>query len=471
MMHRETDMSPDEFRRAAHEAIDWAADYLANIRDLPVLPPVRPGELTARLPFAGPEQGEPIGDILRDFRELVVPSTTHWNHPRFHAYFPTSAPGPAIIAEMLAATLNVNHMVWKSGPAQTELEQVTLGWLRQWLGLPESFSGCIFDTASVSTMHALICARELVAPEARREGSFGGRLVVYTSEHAHSSVEKGAIAIGIGQDNVRRIPVDTEFRMRPDALQDAIESDLHRGKQPCCVVPTVGTTSSTSVDPVPAIAEVAERAGAWLHVDAAFSGTAAIVPEYRCLLEGCDRAHSFVVNPHKWLFTPVDLSAFYTSRPDILKRALALVPEYLKTAEDATALNLMDYGIPLGRRFRALKLWFVLRWFGREGITQILRNHLAWTKELAAEIAGHPRFEVCAPVPVTLICFRYRGSDEQNRELLDRINATGKAFLSHTVLNGRFVLRLAVSSVRTTREDLEITWQTIQSCAECLSSS
>jgi aromatic-L-amino-acid decarboxylase len=311
----------------------------------------------------------------------------------------------------------------------------------------------------------------LVCPEAGREGSAGGRLVVYTSEHAHSSVEKSAIAIGLGQDNVRKIPVDAAFCMRVDALEEAVVSDLHRGKQPCCIVPTVGTTSTTSVDPVAAVAAVAERAGAWLHVDASYSGSGAIVPEYRWLLDGCDRAHSLVVNPHKWLFTPVDLSAFYTSRPDILKRALSVVPEYLKTGEDASALNLMDYGVPLGRRFRALKLWFVLRWFGREGIIQILRNHLAWTHELAAEIEAHPSFELCAPVPVTLICFRYRGTDEQNRELLERINGSGRAFLSHTVLNGRYVLRLSVGNVRAVREDLRITWETVQACSTRLGES
>jgi aromatic-L-amino-acid decarboxylase len=468
MSHRTSDMCPDEFRRAAHEAVDWVADYLANIRDLPVLPDMRPGELIAQLPASAPENGEPIDDILRDFREQIVPATTHWNHPRFHAYFSNSASGPSIIGELLAAALNVNHMVWKSGPAQAELEQVTLSWLRQWLGLPDTFFGVMFDTGSVSTMHALICAREYVAPEARRDGSFGGRLVVYTSEHSHSSVEKNAIAVGIGQENVRKIPVDEQFRMKPDALEAAISSDLRRGKQPCCIVPTVGTTSTTSVDPVPAIAEIAERAGAWLHVDAAYAGTAAIVPEYRWLLDGCERAHSFFVNPHKWLFTPVDLSAFYTCRPEIMKRALSLVPEYLKTAEDTTAINYMDYGVPLGRRFRALKLWFVMRWFGREGVVKILRNHLTWTHELADEIGAHAQFELCAPVPVTLICFRYRGSDEENRELLDRINASGTAFLSHTVLDGRFVLRLSVSNVKVTREDLQTTWSAIQACARSL---
>jgi aromatic-L-amino-acid decarboxylase len=274
--------------------------------------------------------------------------------------------------------------------------------------------------------------------------------------------------VGIGQENVRKIPVDEQFRMKPDALEAAISSDLRRGKQPCCIVPTVGTTSTTSVDPVPAIAEIAERAGAWLHVDAAYAGTAAIVPEYRWLLDGCERAHSFFVNPHKWLFTPVDLSAFYTCRPEIMKRALSLVPEYLKTAEDTTAINYMDYGVPLGRRFRALKLWFVMRWFGRAGVVKILRNHLTWTHELADEIGAHAQFELCAPVPVTLICFRYRGSDEENRELLDRINASGTAFLSHTVLDGRFVLRLSVSNVKVTREDLQTTWSAIQACARSL---
>jgi aromatic-L-amino-acid/L-tryptophan decarboxylase len=462
------EMSPEEFRRSGHEVVDWIADYFANIRDVPVLPDMQPGDLVAKLPGSGPEQPEPIDQILEDFRNLIVPASTHWNHPHFHAYFANSAAGAGILAEALSAALNMNHMVWKSSPAGEELEQVVMGWLRDWLGLPPNFFGVIYDTASVSTMHALICAREFVCPEARREGAMSGRLTVYTSEHAHSSVEKGAIAVGFGQDNVRKIPVDAEFRMRPEALRSALEHDLHRGKQPCCIVPTVGTTSTTSIDPVPLIADLAEQAKAWLHVDASFAGSAAIVPEFRWLVDGCSRAQSFVVNPHKWLFTPVDCSAFYTPHPEILKRALSIVPEYLKTSADGTAVNYMDYGVPLGRRFRALKLWFIMRYFGREGVAAILRDHVRWTQDLAQEIAKHPDFELAAPVPLSLICFRYRGTDEQNRTLLERINATRKVFLSHTALNGRFVLRFSVGNVRARRDDLQFAWDIVRDCARGL---
>jgi len=463
------DMSPDEFRRAGHAVVDWIAEYLAEIREYPVLPAIQPGDLIRRLPTSGPEKGEPIERLLEDFRALIVPAMTHWNHPRFHAYFSVSASGPGILAEMLTAALNVNHMVWKSSPAASELEQVTLGWLRDWLGLPEGFFGVIYDTASISTMHALVCAREHRSPEARREGSFG-RLTVYTSEQAHSSVEKGAIAVGFGQDNVRKIAVDAEFRMRPEVLREVIEHDVHNGKEPCCIVPTVGTTSTSSIDPVQAIADIAEACGAWLHVDASYAGPAAMAPEFRQILEGCDRADSLVVNPHKWMFTPIDLSAFYTRRPEILRRAFALVPEYLKTSEDARVVNFMDYGVPLGRRFRSLKLWFVMRYFGREGMAEIIRNHVCWARTLAERIAQHADFELSAPVLLSLICFRFRGSDEDNRALLDAINATGKAFLSHTVLNGRFVLRLAIGNIKTTQEDVELVWGVIQDCAAELKS-
>jgi aromatic-L-amino-acid decarboxylase len=451
----------EDFRRAGHEAVDWVAGYLENSRKYPVLPRTRPGDLTDALPPSAPEQGESLDAILKDFRELIVPNTTLWNHPRFMAYFPSASSTPAIVAEMLAAALNTNAIHWKTSPASTELEQVTLGWLRQWMALPEEFFGVIFDTASVSSMHAIAAAREMADPEARENGMRPG-LVLYASDQAHSSIEKDAIALGIGRRNVRKIESDSEFRMRPDALAAAIEQDLAAGKRPFCVVATVGTTSTTSIDPLPRVAEIAERHGLWLHVDAAYAGAAMIVPELRGLFEGVERAHSLVVNAHKWLFTPMDLSVFLTRRPDILRRAFSLVPEYLRTAEDPRAVNLMDYGIPLGRRFRSLKLWFALRYFGREGIVEVLRSHVRWAGEFAAMVDADPRFERVAPAPFSAVCFRYKGSDEENQALIDCVNASGKFFLSHTVLNGKFVARLAIGNLATTREDVREAWELIR---------
>ena len=462
-----SDMPAEEFRQAAHDAVDWIADYLEHIRDLPVLPLIEPGHLTAKLPDSAPETGEPIDAIMQDFRRLIVPANTHWNHPRFHAYFSVSASGPGIIAEALTAALNVNGMLWKSSPAATELEQVTLGWLRQWLQLPDSFFGIIHDTASLSTLHALAAAREMKDPESRVHGA-SRNLTVYTSEQAHSSVEKGAIALGFGQENVRKVGVDEAFRMRPDALEIAIQSDIQNGKIPCCVVPTVGTTGTTSIDPIAAVGALAAKYDLWMHVDAAFGGPAAILPELRHILNGAETAHSIVINPHKWMFTPIDCSVLYVSRPDILRSAFSLVPEYLRTSTDGEAVNLMDYGVALGRRFRALKLWFVMRYFGREGIASIIRNHIAWTQSLAEQVANHPSFEVSAPVPLSLLCFRYKGTNEQNRKLLQLVNESGVAFLSHTVLNGQFVLRLAVGNIRTNEDDLQDVWLTIQGKALAL---
>ena len=451
----------EEFRQAAHQAVDWIAGYLANPRQYPVLAKIKPGELIDQLPRSAPERGESFQAILADFEKLVLPAVTHWNHPGFMAYFACTGSTPAILAEMLAAALNTNAILWKTSPAVTELEQVSLDWLRQWLGLPEGFFGIIYDTASVSSLHAIAAAREMADPDARQSGA-PPNLTLYTSEQAHSSIEKGAIALGVGQRNVRKIPVDAEFRMRPDALLQAIQQDLAAGKKPFCIVATVGTTSTTSIDPVEKIAEVAGEYGLWLHVDAAYAGAAAILPEFRHILAGAERAHSLVLNPHKWLFIPVDLSAFYTRRPDILRRAFSLVPEYLRAAEDPRALNYMDYGVPLGRRFRALKLWFVLRYFGREGISAALRSHIAWAQEFAAWVDADPRFERVAPAPLSVVCFRSKGSDGHNRRLLDKINASGKFFLSHTVLDGRFVLRLAIGNLGTTRDDVLAAWDMIR---------
>ena len=422
---------------------------------------IKPGELVDSLPGAAPDAGEPFEAILADFDEFIMPAVTLWNHPGFMAYFGTTGSTPAIIAEMLAATLNTNGIHWNTSPAVSELEQVTLNWLRQWLRLPKEFFGEIFDTASVSSLHAIAAAREMADPEARENGSRPD-MTLYTSEQAHSSIEKDAIALGVGQRNVRKIPVDAEFRMRPDALVEAIERDRAAGKRPFCVVATVGTTSTTSVDPVSAIADITEKYGLWLHVDAAYGGGAAVVPELRWVFDGVDRAHSIVMNAHKWMFTPSDLSVFYTRRPDILRRAFSLVPEYLRTTEDPRAINLMDYGIPLGRRFRALKLWFVMRYFGREGICTLVRSQVGMAKKLAAWVDADPRFERMAPAPLSVVCFRYKGSNDENRAILEAVNASGRVFLSHTELNGQFVIRLAIGNLATAREDVELAWELVR---------
>jgi aromatic-L-amino-acid decarboxylase len=454
-------MSPEEFRHHGHQVVDWIADFLAHPERYPVLSKVNPGELTDALPRSGPEQPESMDAILSDFEKQIVPAITHWNHPGFMGYFATTASGPGILGEMLTAALNPNGMLWKTSPAVTELEQVTLSWLREWLGLPDPLFGVIFDTASTAVMHAIAAARECADPAVRVEG--GSRdLILYTSEHAHNSVEKGAIAIGIGQQNVRKISCDAEFRMLPAALAAAIERDLAARLRPFCVVATIGTTSTSSIDPVPAIAGIAEKYGLWLHVDAAYGGPAALAPEFRHVLDGAERADSLVVNPHKWMGVPLDLSVLYTRKPEIFKRAFSLVPEFLRTAEDSHVVNYMDYGVPLGRRFRALKLWFVMRYYGREGLAARIRGHIASAQELAAIIVADPRFEICAPVPLSLVCFRRRGSDELSRELLEKVNASGEVFLSHTALRGRFVLRLAIGNHFTTKAHVQRAWEIIQ---------
>ena len=457
-------MTPEEFRKAGHEVVDWIADYLRDVREFPVTPNVAPGDVIDRLPAQAPEQGEPMDAILKDFREIIVPGLTLWNHPRFLAYFSISASGPGILGEMLAAGLNVNQLLWKTAPAATELELVTLSWLRQWLELPEDFFGIIHDTASTSTMHAILAAREAAVPDLRKTGEFP-RLTLYCSEHAHSSVDKSALATGTGLDNIRHVPSDAEFRMQPAALERRIQEDLANGFTPFCIVATAGTTSSASIDPIPEIAAIARKYNLWLHVDAAYAGTAAILPEYRYILNGAELADSLVFNPHKWLFTPVDISVLYIRRPDVMRRAVSLAdaPPYL-TANDR-AVNLSDYALPLGRRFRSLKLWFVLRSFGREGITRILRDHMASAKQITAEIEQDPRFEIAAPTLFSLICFRYRGTDEQNRTLLDAVNATHQALLSSTVLNGQVVLRMAIGNIGTTLEDVRAVWRIIQDLA------
>lgn len=454
----------EDFRRAGHETVDWIAKYLSTVSEMPVLAQTKPGDLLDALPASAPEQGEPFDAILHDFDRLIMPAVTQWNHPRFFAYFACTGSTPAILGEMLAAALNTNGLHWKTSPAVAELEQRALGWMRQWIGLSEEWFGIVYDTASTSSMHAVVCARELVDPEARTEGSRND-LVLYTSDQSHMSIEKGAIAVGVGQKNVRKVPSDAEFRMRADALAKMIEEDTRAGKRPFCVVATVGTTSTTSIDPVPQIAEIAEKHGMWLHVDCAYAGAAAILPEQRHIMAGVERAHSLVFNAHKWLLTPIDLSAFYTRRPDILRRAFSLTPDYLKTQDDPRAHNLMDYGVPLGHRFRALKLWFVMRYFGRERVEAMIRSHIQWAKDFAALVDAHPKFERVAPVPLSVVCFRYKGSDDENRAVMEKVNASGRVFIASTVLNGKLTLRLAIGNLETTWKDVQEAWDLLVQAA------
>ncbi|MFY9611793.1 MAG: pyridoxal-dependent decarboxylase [Blastocatellia bacterium] len=463
------DMIPEDFRRYGHQVVDWIADYLSHPERYPVLSQSKPGDLKKALPLAAPERGEAMEAMLADLDRLIVPGVTHWNHPAFFAYFAISGSAPGILGEMLSAAFNVNAMLWRTSPSATELEEVTLKWLRQLIGLPESFGGVIYDTASISTLCAIAAAREAIPGLRVREdglGVTGAKLRMYASEHVHSSVDKSAITLGIGQAGLRKIVSDSEYRMDPGALARAIAEDRANGWRPFCVVATTGTTSTTSVDPVPAIAEICEREGLWLHVDAAYGGSAAVVPEMRWVLEGSDRADSLVVNPHKGLFVPVDLSVLYCRRMEVLRAAFSLVPEYLRTGEGDEVKNFMDYGPQLGRRFRALKFWFVMRYFGAEGLRSRIRSQIALAREFADWVDQSEDFERLAPVPFSLVCFRAhpRGvSDESeldgvNDRLMEEVNRRGKVFLSHTKLHGRLTLRLAIGNIRTTREHVKLAW-------------
>lgn len=468
------DLPPEAFRALAHEVSDWMADFLRDVEDLPVLPPVRPGDVRAALPDGPPEQGEPMERVLADFREVIVPGITHWNHPAFFAYFSVTGSAPGILGEMLAAALNVNHMVWRSSPAATELEEVTSGWVRAMVGLPEEFDGHINDTASTSTLYALAAAREAAYPGVREEGLWGlppGR--VYASEHTHSSVEKAVLALGMGRKGFRAVAVDAHYRMRPDALEAALEEDRQAGIVPVAVVPTLGTTSTTAVDPVADVVEVARKHGAWVHVDAAYGGPAAIVPEFRALFEGWQEADSVVINPHKWLFTPIDCSLLYCRRPEVLRRAFSLVPAYLETPEPEGVRNLMDYGVALGRRFRSLKLWFVLRAFGRQGLEDRIRGQVALARTLAGWIDAEEHWTCVAPVTMALVVFRYAPqgvapdrADAWNEAIIHRVNATGEAFLGPTRLEGRTVIRLAIGNLKTTRQHVERAWDLLRQAAD-----
>ena len=429
-----------DLRSDGAAALEWAASYLERVGELPVLAQVEPGEIEARLPRGAPEQPEPFADVLRDLDEVLLPGVTHWQHPRYFAYFATSAAEPAILAELLAATLNSVAILWRTAPAATELEKVVLGWTAQLLGIPHEWHGHIEDSASTSTLAALIAARVAT-----------GRDLVICSEQAHSSVEKGARMLGM---RLRKVAVDEQFRMRPEELGDPSEA--------AAVVATVGTTATTSVDPVAAIAERCERARAWLHVDAAYAGAAMVCPEHRWAFEGIERADSLVVNAHKWMLTPMDCSLLWTRRPGDFRSAFSLIPEYLRTPDAEDALSLSEYGPALGRRFRALKLWAILRCFGRTGLQEHIRRGVELAALFESWVAAQPGWELCAPRPFSVVCFRLAGTDERNRTLLERVNASGEMFISHAVLNGRYTLRLAVGQMSTTQADLRRAWEVLQ---------
>ncbi len=449
--------------------IDWVADYLERIEDFPVLSTVEPGSIRAMLPPSPPAVGEPFDEVVADLDRIILPGVTHWQSPAFFGYFPANASGPAILGELVSAGLGIQGMLWTTSPAATELETHVLDWLAEMTGLPAAFrstasgGGVIQDSASSATLVATIAARERATDfEANRAGT-SGRLTAYTSTQGHSSVEKAVKVAGLGSDQLRTVAVDDTFAMRPDALEATIRTDRERGYTPALVVATVGTTASTAIDPIPAIADICRRYGVWLHVDAAYAGTAAVLPEMRWILDGLEGADSYCFNPHKWMLTNFDCDAFYVADRAHLVRTLSVLPEYLRNqaTESGAVIDYRDWQIPLGRRFRALKLWFVIRHYGVEGIRAHVRRHIDLADRFAGYVDAHPDFELAAPHPFGLVCFRHRAGDDANRRILDRVNASGKAFLTHAVLADRYTLRLAVGAPGTEERHIDLTWQLI----------
>ena len=460
-------MDKDTFRQFGHQFVDWVAEYLEDVDKYPVMPRVKPGEIKAMLPPNPPARSEPMEDIFRDFREIILPGITHWQHPSWFAYFPANNSPASVLGELLTAGIGAQCMLWQTSPAAQELEELVLDWLKQMLGLPEGMAGVIQDTASTATLCALLSAREKATGYESNRRGYKEKLVVYASVETHSSIEKGVKIAGFGRDNLRLIPTDDTYALIPQKLEEAIIADKKNGLTPVCAVATLGTTSSTAVDPVAEIGIICRRHGLWLHVDAAFAGSAAILPEMKWMLEGAEHMDSFVFNPHKWLFTNFDCSAYFVRDPAALVRTFEIHPEYLKTGLDAQVKNFRDWGLQLGRRFRALKLWFVIRSYGVEGLQAILREHIRLGQLFAGWIKGNTKFELMAPVPFSLVCFRFNdGRDEKaldglNETLLERINATGKVFLTHTSLRGRYVLRLAIGQRTTQERHVREAWELI----------
>jgi aromatic-L-amino-acid/L-tryptophan decarboxylase len=466
-------MTPDEFRRHGRAVVDWIADYYERIESYPVLSQVRPGEIRASLPPAPPEQGEPFEAILKDVDELILPGITHWQSPSFFAFFPANASGPAILGDLLSSGLGVQGMLWATSPACTELETHVLDWLSGMLGLPDRFKsstaggGVIQDTASSAALCALLAARERATSYQTNEEGCDGKLVAYTSAQAHSSIEKAVKIAGIGRRNLRLIEVDERYAMRADALASQIRSDRAAGLQPCFVAATVGTTSSNAIDPLPEIGRICSEESIWLHVDGAMAGTAALCPEFRDIHDGLEYADSYAFNPHKWMFTNFDCDCFYVADRASLIRTLSILPEYLrnKATESGAVFDYRDWHVQLGRRFRSLKLWFVIRHYGAEGLRYHIRQHVALAQQFAGWVQDSELFELAAPAPLNLVCFRHIGGDEVNRQILDRLNQSGKLYLTHTVLSGRYTLRLCVGQTNTEARHVEAAWEAIQEAA------
>jgi len=465
------DMDKELFKEFGYKFVDWVTNYLSELENFPVRSQVQPGDIRDKLPEGPPNQAEAMESIFRDFERIILPGITHWQHPSWFAYFPANNSPPSILAELLTAGIGAQCMIWQTSPAAAELEEVVLEWLRQMLGLPEGMTGVIQDTASTATLVALLTAREKATKfEANLKG-LKRPLIVYASEETHSSIEKGVKIAGYGRENLRYIPTDESFAMIPSKLEEAVNEDKKRGLQPACVVATLGTTSSTAVDPLVPIGEICRRHGLWLHVDAAYAGTAAILPEKRWIIDGAEKADSFVFNPHKWMLTNFDCSAYFVKDPGALIRTFEIHPEYLKTGIDAQVKNFRDWGIPLGRRFRALKLWFVIRSYGVEGLRKIVGEHIRLAQLFKGWVEEHKVFELMAPVDFSLVCFRLNdGRDEEalsdlNKQLLESLNQTGKIFLTHTTLREKYVLRMAIAARTTQERHVRDAWELITSKA------
>ena len=472
-------MTPDEFRRLGHALVEWVARYREEMPSLPVMSSSRPGSIRAQLPSTPPERGSPLDALLPLLDSVVLPGITHWNHPRFFAYFPSKTHLASVLADLVSSGLGAQGMSWQTSPAATEVEEVMLEWLRQLVGLPDTFTGVLHDTASTATLVALLCARERSTGLAQTRGGLQeshSPLVVYTSEMAHSSIEKAALLAGFGRDFLRLLPTDASHALRVEALEEAVRSDVAAGRRPCAVVATTGSTGTTALDPVAAVAEVARREGLWLHVDAAMAGTAMVCPELRWMWAGVDSADSVVFNPHKWMGVGFDCTAYFVRDVGHLVSVMSTHPSYLRTAADAEVKNFRDWGIPLGRRFRALKVWFVLHALGAEGIRAAVRRDMALAQGLAAKVDAAPAWERCAPVPLQTVCLRHllpgrapAELDAHNLALAHAVNATGRAYVTPAVVKGVQLLRVSVGALDTGPEDVDAAWELLQRCATALS--